>query len=584
MTHKELLKKLHSVKIEDWNDISSFLNILSKESPPVKNYSKEEFYETVKSGVAFITYDYGIDGVTIEIQKYADCLEKMLTPDPAKPAPVHMIGGEFFDKADSILKPRWDRFVIEDMDGWDKWSGGKYFSRLYYEDMPDGSKISQETAVEMWRQAIEFSDKLSSYLEANNISLLVPVNIASNPGNFAIMLAIIIVTEAFGTHVISSNHDYYWEGGKPASQKAGDEEPGVRDHFFRNCENRSFFRLFERMYPWNGKRWLQVSINTRQSETLVRKFGFPEEKTFELGTSISDDFFVDALPGYVYSVRERMNYIISDGYSRIRPVAIIDHLNDLTDWMQHQVPVAVGSRSGLSLDLRKPTTLYCLQPTRVVERKRIEMDIEMLQALVLHEPFRKEFEAYRAYQLVLHITGPTPIEHEEDLRSVLTAYRKLCESIPGDMAERIFLIFSVGNEYHRSFEEHGFDRLHIEDIYHLATVILFPSETEGRGLPILESSAGGIPIICSRYYPEEVFAEVVGENLPDEEQIKYLLFPENGYDAKFLDKVMDMLLRPDKMLEWKEHNKEAVKHRYSTATIRKKFKEFFKRLRNMPEA
>ncbi len=580
MDRAELMNILKSAKISDWNEISAFIDSLVKKSPPVKTLTKEEFYKPLKSGVAFITYDYGIDGVSIEIAKYAEVLEKMLASEDGSPVPIHLIGGEFFDKADSVLAPNWKRFVIENIDGWDKWSGGKYFSKLYYEDMPDDSDVSRKMATTMWRQAVEFADHLSEYLENNKLKLLIPVNIASNPGNFAIMLALVIVSEAFGTFVISSNHDYYWEGGKPASQKKDGEQPGVRDHFFRNCENLSFFRLFKRLYPWNGERWLQVSINTRQSETLIHKFGFPPEKTFELGTFISDDFFVDALPGYVYSVRERMNYIISGGYSQIRPVSIKHHINDLDDWMIHQTPIAVGSRSGLTLDLRKPTTLYCLQPTRVVERKRIEMDIEMLEALMHYEPFQKEFASYSAYQLVLHITGPTPIEHKDDLQSVLNAYRKMCESLPQELAERIFLVFSVGNEYHRSFEDHGFDRLHIEDIYHLATVILFPSETEGRGLPILESSAGGIPIICSRYYPEEVFAEVIGEHLPDAEQIKYLHFPENGYDEKFLGKVMDMLLRPDKLLEWKEHNKEAVKKRYSSATIRRKFKQFFKRLYN----
>jgi glycosyltransferase involved in cell wall biosynthesis len=583
MDRENLLKSLNSATISDWNDISTFIDHLAKQSPPVSSLTEDEFYKPLKSGMAFITYDYGIDGVTIEVAKYAECLEKILADDSGDPVQIHMIGGEFLDKADVILEPRWKRFVIEDMNGWDKWSGGKYFSKLYYEDMPDGSDISKEMAVTIWQQAVEFADKLASYLEENKISLLIPVNIPSNPGNFPIMLALVIVTEAFNTNVISSNHDYYWEGGKPASQKSADEEPGVRDHFFHNCKNLSFFGLFKRIYPWNGKRWLQVSINTRQSETLVQEFGFQPEKTFELGTFISDDFFMDALPGYTYSVRERMNYIISDGYSRIRPIPIKDHLNDLGNWMQHQVPVAVGCRTGLTLDLRKSTTIYCLQPTRVVARKRIEMDFEMLQALMHYEPFNKEFAAYPAYQLVLHITGPTPIEHQDDLESVLNAYLKLSESLPEELAERIFLVFSVGNEYHRSFEEHGLERMHIEDIYHLATAILFPSETEGRGLPILESSAGGIPIICSRYYPEEVFAEVVGEHLPDTDQVKYLLFPENGYDDKFLAEVMDMLLCPDKLREWKEHNKNAVKKRYSSASIRHKFKEFFNRLQDMPQ-
>ena len=60
----------------------------------------------------------------------------------------------------------------------------------------------------------------------------------------------------------------------------------------------------------------------------------------------------------------------------------------------------------------------------------------------------------------------------------------------------------------------------------MADAVVFPSETEGRGLPIIEASASGVPIICSQYHPREVFGDVIGEKLPKELQIHYTLFPE----------------------------------------------------------
>ena len=144
--------------------------------------------------------------------------------------------------------------------------------------MPEGSDASKEVAVEMWDQAKGFAEKISAYLRDNGISMLVPVNIPTNPGNFPAMLALIMVTEGLGTYVLSSNHDYYWEGGRPASERGADEEAGPRDHFFKNMNNSEFFSLFKKMYPWNGQRWMQVNINSPQSDALVERFGFKKEK------------------------------------------------------------------------------------------------------------------------------------------------------------------------------------------------------------------------------------------------------------------------------------------------------------------
>ena len=105
----------------------------------------------------------------------------------------------------------------------------------------------------------------------------------------------------------------------------------------------------------------------------------------------------------------------------------------------------------------------------------------------------------------------------------------------------------------------------------MATAILFPSETEGRGLPIIEASACGIPIVCSRYYPEDVFAEVVGEDLEHEKQIIYTLFPEGEFLPEFLDDVTHLMLSDNKDLKRVAHNKKAVAARYGTGVLTSTF-------------
>jgi len=71
-----------------------------------------------------------------------------------------------------------------------------------------------------------------------------------------------------------SNHDFYWEGGKPSSERRSGEAPGPRDRFFHNINNKPFFPLFKKIYPWNGRRWIQVNINALQSKKLIDDNGF----------------------------------------------------------------------------------------------------------------------------------------------------------------------------------------------------------------------------------------------------------------------------------------------------------------------
>jgi glycosyltransferase involved in cell wall biosynthesis len=550
--------------LSSWAEISSAVEqVGSVEHNPLPA-SMAAFLQTASQGTAFLTFDFGIDGVSIEIAKYARILEKLY--QPYGDARLHFIAGDFSRQADAILKDHWLRMQIDGINGWSKWDKGKWFDALFHEEMPVGSERSSEVAAEVYRQALVIAGKLGDYLVANKINLLITVNVASNPGNLALTLALVLITEALGTVVINSNHDFYWDEGKPSAEREPGEEAGDRDHFFRNADNRPFFSLLEMLYPWQGRRWLQVNINKRQSERLVKEFGFPPQSVFEIGTAVSDRLFDDYTSEDVKHARLRMANILSDGDTVIYPYSLGEHERILDKWMDAQVPKVIGARKGLRLDLFADDIVYLLQPTRVVARKRIEKGVELIQAL-LQGPLRTTFEQNPARQMVLHITGPTPMEHQEDLETILDVYRDLIDNLPPAFSGRVFLAFSGGHETHDSFEEQSLEDMNITDIYRMATAVLFPSETEGRGLPIIESGAVGIPIFCSRYEPEEVFAGVIGEDLPQEFRIHYVLFPEEEFSEAFLQEIADLLTHPETWAKWREHNRQAVRLRYSTAAL-----------------
>jgi glycosyltransferase involved in cell wall biosynthesis len=550
--------------VSSWEDIWKEVGRIRTKQQESLPASRVEYLQSIGQGTAFLTFDFGIDGVSIEIAKYARVFESLYRPYADNG--LHFIAGDFSPQADAILRSHWSRFQIDGINGWSKWDEGIWFAALFYEDMPAGGLRSSEVATETYQQARVIAGQIGEYLVANKIKLLITVNVASNPGNLALALALVLITEALGTVVINSNHDFYWDGGKPPAERKPGDQPGERDHFFRNVHNQPFFSLFQRLYPWQGRRWLQININRRQSKRLVEEFGFPQERVFEIPTCVSDKLFDDYTADDVKHARLRMANILSDGDTEIYPTSLSEHEVLLHRWMCAQIPQVIGARDSLILDLIADDIIYLLQPTRVIARKRIEKGIELIQAL-LQGPLRATFEQEPSQQLVLHITGPTPLEHQDDLETILNAYGKLIDNLPPSIADRVFLAFSGGRETHYSFEEQYFKDMNIADIYRMATAVLFPSETEGRGLPIIESAAVGIPIICSRYQPEEVFADVIGEDLPEELRIHYHLFPEDEFSQEFLNGVTTLLTNPEVWMKSREHNRRVIRSRFSVAAL-----------------
>ena len=564
---------LKSAAPSNWTDITKVLRQIKSKAQTSPTLTKDEFIKLAANGTAFYTFGYGIDGVSMEIVKYAQALEALYRSQGDYA--IHLIGGEFHSQADLIIKPVWCRHLIEGISGWTKWDQGKWFKMLFYEDMLEGSANSELLARKIYSQAIKIAQALGEYLVENNIKLLIPVNIASNPGNMASTLALILVSEAMETYIINSNHDFYWEGGKPKSERNPGERPGSRDHFLRNFNNKAFFNLFESIYPWDGSRWLQVNINKRQSKKLIRDYGFPMNKVFEISTCISDKFFEEYNDTDIKLARIRMAYILSGGEAILHPIPVEEHIAELKKWMTNQTPCILGHRAGLSVDPRTDELIYLLQPTRIIPRKRVERDLELIGALLGEQIFREYFDQNAKLKIILHITGPTPNDHRVYLKQLLQRFISLSKSLPAPIADRIFLAFSVGREDHPSLVENNLQPLSIEEIYRMATKVLLPSRREGRGLPIIESCASGVPIICRRYRYVDVFDEVVGKGLPEEQQLRYMLFPEGDFNHEFLEEFSNSLIRPQLQQERNQHNRNAVRLRYSQEALTKSFEQMF---------
>jgi glycosyltransferase involved in cell wall biosynthesis len=575
MTVVGAFDSLRRRKIEDFDDIGLALDEL-EHRPLAPAPDDVPFLARVARGVAFVTFAYDIDGVSMEIAKYGAALHALLHEEGYEPR-VHCVGGNFSDKVDVVLPSDWSRTVLHNADGWDKWGGGRWFAQLFFEPMPEGSAASRQAATMIWSEAVRMAEELATLLAREDIGLLIPVNVNSNPGNFALALALVLVSEVTGCPVLNNNHDFYWEGGSPAGERLPDDMPGPRDHFFRNHENRAFFDVFLRILPWNGRRWIQVNINPLQSARLVEDDGFGADRVFLVDTSIDERFFYPCSAGQKSEYRRRMAHILSDGSPTIVATPVTDFLERMPAWMSGQHPAVCSQREGAELDLASPKTVVLLQPTRVVGRKRISRDWELIGALLRHPSFRDEFERRTDMALVLLVTGPVPIEHQSDAEDVLSAFVDVLESVPESIGGRLFHAFSVGNQRHRSLSS----GLEVFDIYHCADMVLFPSETEGRGLPIPESAAAGVPIVTSRYGPVAVFDEVVGADRPEDERLQYLEFPNSEFDDELLDEIAAMLLDPTSSGERTRHNRDVVQARFSMRDLHRSFAEYLLRLESI---
>jgi glycosyltransferase involved in cell wall biosynthesis len=531
------------------------------------------FRDRLADGAAFVTFAYDIDGVSMEIAKYAQCLER-ISPG----IPIHCIGGNFADKADAVLEPHWQRHALPNADGWDKWDDGRWFARLFYENLPEGSAASSELAREMWHQALALAEPLVAYIQDHHIGLVVNVNTNSNPGNVAFALAVVLATEVTDCAVINNNHDFYWEGGKAACKRNPGEEPGPRDHFFRNHDNPEFFAFFQRIFPWNGRRWVQANINPLQSRRLIDRFHFRPDVVFTIGTLLDEEFFRDYDDEDKREYRRRMSHVLG-GRDVIEPTAVADFRRSLDSWMLDQRPVVCAAHDDLVLDITANEALYVLQPTRIVPRKRIWCDWELIGALLHHPPFRVEFERRPELTLTLHVTGPVPIEHRDAVDRVLQAYEAVLDEVPSAVGRRLFQAFSVGWQTAPSMSE----TLGIVDIYQLADLVVFPSMTEGRGLPIPESAAALVPLVCAEYEPRAVFEAVVGMDLPAQESIIYDEFTPDRYDDELLDDLTAVLLDPASQTDRTRHNREAVRHRYSRDALTATFATILERLEQAEE-
>lgn len=570
----EMLSQLKEQKINTWFDLGIFIDKVREEKPlPTVNFhgSYEKWTEDLSdSAMAFITYMYAIDGVTIEVEKYIKVFKNNF-PN----IDIHCLAGEIFDESEKIIPRYVKRHEIKEMASFDEWPLYKDF---FFNKLERGSKSYNELILKYWDEVLLIAEKLGKYVEDNNIKMLYLINVCSNPGNVSMALATIFVSEFMGIPVINNNHDFYWEGGRsPIDIELHKKKKGPRDFFFTNHHLGEVFSLIEVLYPWESRSWLNVNINREQSRHLVHINGHNPANVCEIGTAVDTSEYFNISKRQKINAFHQFEQILSRYKDTLVSYSVQDVINSNLVDSENPRPILIGSKTQ-SLENFLNENIILLQPTRIIGRKRIEKSFSLIKKMFVMDDFAERLRNTPNLKLTIIVTGPIANGHFEYFKSLLANFSELLDSLDPEVSKKLYLSFLFSELDKKTFKKRFDKPVTIPDLYNIASLVLLPSKTEGRGLPIIEAAACGTPIFCTRYTPENVYSEVIGEHLPEKQRLKVIEFSGKKISRKHAKRIIDRVLFPHLYTDEVLHNKNAVNSRFSIKSLTENIHEICTKL------
>ncbi|PCH98572.1 MAG: hypothetical protein COB85_01265 [Bacteroidetes bacterium] len=572
MTTKDLMVQLKSEEVNTWFDLGIFMDKVRDnqgiDNPLSETITFEKYKkELSEGGIGFLTYQFAVDGVTVEIQKYSIALRAML-PD----IKIHYLAGEFSSSADQFIDSKIKRHELKSISGFDNWP---LYDDFFFVHLERGSKEYNRLIVKFWDEVIQLVSDLGTYIEKNDLRLLYLINVCSNPGNISLSLAIALLSENLEIPVINNNHDYYWEGGnKKIDIKTKGLRSGPRDFFFKNSHLGEVFSLVEVLFPWESRRWVNVNINRNQTDHLINVNGHNPANVCEIGTAVDTTRYTTLTKRKKIKAFIQVQAMLSL-YKKNLKVTTAKKFIGQKD--KKDQPLVIGWSPSSSFDFVNNNIVF-LQPTRLMPRKRIEVGFRLIKGLFDSDAFTAKFKSNPDLTLTFLITGPIPMGQTEYTLTLIKLFNDLLKDLKPSFRSKVYLGFLFSEFDKPRFTSKYEEPVDIPELYNIASLIMLPSETEGRGLPLIEATACGIPIFCRRYYPENVYSEVIGEHLGEEHRLKVLEFDGKNISEKLIEKIISRVFFPQNYIDEVEHNKRVVENRYSINALQKNLDAILHRL------
>jgi Phosphodiester glycosidase/Glycosyl transferases group 1 len=547
-----MLEELKREQINTWFDLGLFIDRIREKKPSVEFPGElEDFkHQIEKGGVGLISFFFTIDGITVEANKYTSVL-KSIFPETK----VHYIAGEIHPEASELIDSPYQK-EIKEMDGFDNWP---LYNKFFKEELERGNQTYNELIGEFWNEVLVIVEKLGKYIEENNINLLYIINVCSNPGNVSLALAVVLLSEYLAIPVINNSHDFYWEGGnRKIDIETKGLKKGPRDFFFTNAHVGEFFSIMEVLFPWERKSWMTVNINRVQYNRTIRVNGHNPANVTQIGTAIDYKSHLNVSKRSIIRAFMQVASIFENNKDYIMVHSVEKHIK--SERSLH--PILLGHSKIYDFDFVNNNIVF-LQPTRVISRKSIELNFRLITNLLQEKSFRQKFVDNPKLKITLLVSGPIPHGQRDYYSHLLSDFKLLMESIPEQFKSKVFLGFLFSEFDKDDFRQKYKAPIDIWHLYHIASLILLPSQTEGRGLPILEAAASGTPIFCRQYDPRAVYEEVIGYHLNEKNRLKVLEFKGSKLPKTLINKIIDHVFYPQIIIDEVNHNLNVIKNRYS---------------------
>ncbi len=562
-----ILNELKKEKINTWFDLGLFLDRFKEQhSKSAFKENKEIFNNHLeKGGVAFFTFYFTIDGITVETEKYAKVF-KNIYPN----IPIHFIAGEIKQEADELIPKDAFKKIIPEMEAFDAWPLYKDFFQI---KMERGSEAYNNLIGKFWKEVLVLVEKLGTYIEDHNISLLYLINVCSNPGNVSLALATVLLSEYLGIPVINNNHDFYWEGGnREVDIKNKGLKKGPRDFFFHNAHVGEFFSVIEMIYPWESRSWMNVNINRIQQNHLINKNGHNPANVALIGTAVDTKIHQMSKRDIIKAFMQ-----VSTIFAKYKDTITVHKAANHTESKRSLKPILLGYKTIKNFDFVNNNIVF-LQPTRVISRKSIELNFKLIKRLFSYDSFAEKFITNPQLKLSLIVSGPIPHGQQNYYHELKKDFKNFLNQLSKEFRTRVLLGFLFSEFDKNKFKKKYKKPLDIEQLYDVASLVLLPSQTEGRGLPIIEAAACGTPIFCRQYEPREVYDEVIGYHLDHSLRLNVLEFKGAKVPKKLAEKICDHVFYPQNRMVDVTHNRSVINKRYSIEALQKNMEYILGRL------
>ncbi len=563
----QILKELKNERINTWFDLGLFIDRL-RETPPKASFpgDLDDFKQHIEAGgIGLISFYFTIDGITVEANKYTRVL-KNIYPE----VNIHYIAGEIHPEATDLIDASFTK-EIKEMDGFDNWP---LYNKFFKEKLERGSKSYNLLIGEFWKEVLVIVEKLGSYIEEKDINMLYVINVCSNPGNVSLALAVVLISEYFGIPVINNNHDFYWEGGnrKVDITKHGVKQ-GPRDFFFTNSNVGEFFSIIEVLYPWERRSWMTININRLQYFKTIQTNGHNPANVKQIGTAIDYRSHLNISKRSMIRTFKQVAFIFANKKESVTVHAVSRNLKSDRSLQ----PILLGHITKHHFDFVNNNIVF-LQPTRVISRKSIELNFKLISKLLSQNRFQNKLSENPELKISLIVTGPIPHGQQDYYQFLLQDFSSFLESLPEEFRSKVFLGFLFSEFDKDDFKQKYNVPIDIGRLYHIASLILLPSQTEGRGLPILEAAASGTPIYCRQYEPREVYEEVIGVHLNEKNRLRVLEFKGSKLSRRLINKIIDQVFYPQNNVDDVTHNLNVIKYRYSYKALEINMRDILKDL------